>query len=158
MTGPQIDYAAVYRHLPVPVLLLTPELEIADANLAFLQATDRTREELLGRTISDAFLDDPSDRRTTGIRDVSASVRRVLTTGKPDAREFQKYDVEVPGTPGVFARRYWSGVNAPVPGPDGSVMLIASCVEDVTDRMSRFMSALEADAMNEAPGSWHRLA
>ena len=157
MTGPQLDYATVYRYLPVPVLLLTPQLEIADANLAFLQATGRTREELLGRTISDAFPDDPSDRMTTGVRDVSASVRRVLATGKPDAREFQKYDVEVPGSPGVLARRYWSGVNAPVPGPDGSVVLIASCVEDVTDRMSRFMSTLEADAIREAPGSWRRL-
>jgi PAS domain S-box-containing protein len=157
MTRPQLDYATVYRHLPVPVLLLTPELEIADANLAFLEATGRTREELLGRTISDAFPDDPSDHRTTGVRDVSASVRRVLATGEPDARELQKYDVEVPAAPGVFARRYWSGVNAPIPGPDGSVMVIASCVEDVTDRMSRFMSALEADAMYEAPGSWRRL-
>jgi PAS domain-containing protein len=157
MTGPRIDYAAVYRQLPVPVLLLTPEFEIADANLAFLQATGRTREELLGRTISDAFPDDPSDRKTTGVRDLSASVRRVLTTGEPDAREFQKYDVEVPGLPGVFARRYWSGANAPVFGPDGSVALIASCVEDVTDRMSRFMSALEADATYEAPGTWRRL-
>jgi PAS domain-containing protein len=157
MTGPQIDYAAVYRQLPVPVLLLTPELEICDANLAFLQATDRTREDLLGRTLSDAFPDDPSDRRTTGVRDVSASVRRVLTTGEPDVREFQKYDLEVPGSPGVFARRYWSGVSAPVSGPDGRVVLIVSCVEDVTDRMSRFMSTLEADATYEAPGSWHRL-
>jgi PAS domain-containing protein len=147
----------VYRYFPIPVLLLTPELEIADANLAFLQATGRTREELLGRTISGAFPDDPSDRRTTGVRDVSASARRVLTTGKPDAKEFQKYDVEVPGSPGVLARRYWSGVNAPVPGPDGNVVLIASCVEDVTDRMSRFMSALEADATYEAPGTWRRL-
>jgi PAS domain-containing protein len=157
MTGRQVDYAAVYRHLPVPVLLLTPELEIADANLAFLQATERTREELLGRTISEAFPEDQTDRRVTGVRDVSTSVRRVLATGEPDAREFQKYDVEVPGSAGVFARRYWSGVNAPVPGPDGSVVLIASCVEDVTDRMSRFMSALDADATYEAPGSWRRL-
>jgi len=157
MTGPQIDYMAVYQQLPVPVLLLTPELEIADANLAFLQATGRTREDLLGRAISEALPDDPSDRRTTGVRDVSASVRRVLATGDPDARELQKYDVEAPGLPGVFARRYWSGVNAPVSGPDGSVVLIASCVEDVTDRMSRFMSSLEADATYEAPGSWRRL-
>ena len=38
MTGPQIDYAAVYRQLPIPVLLLTPEFAIADVNLASEQA------------------------------------------------------------------------------------------------------------------------
>ena len=77
--------------------------------------------------------------------------RRVLATGRPDAVEFQKYDVEIPGSPGQFARRYWSVVNAPVLGPDGQVVLIAHCLEEVTERMRRFMSALAADAEHEGP-------
>ena len=28
MTGPQIDFEAVYRQLPIPVLLLTPEFAV----------------------------------------------------------------------------------------------------------------------------------
>jgi hypothetical protein len=50
-------------------------------------------------------------------------------------------DVEV--SPGKFARRYWSGVNAPVFGPDGSVPLVAACGQDVTDRLNRFMAVIE---------------
>jgi hypothetical protein len=57
------------------------------------------------------------------MRNSIASLRRVLATGRPDAVEFQKYDVEIPGSPGQFARRYWSVVNAPVFGPDGRVAL-----------------------------------
>ena len=152
MTGPQIDYAAVYRHLPLPVLLLTPDLVIAGANDAYLQTMGRTREELLGRDVFDAFPDNPSDPGATGVRNSIASLRRVLATGRPDAVEFQKYDVEIPGSPGQFARRYWSAVNCPVPGPDGSAALIAHCVEDVTDRLNRFMTVLAADAMHEGPG------
>ena len=151
MTGLQIDYAAAYRQLPVPVLLLTPEFAIADVNLAFLQTAGRTREELLGRNIFDAFPEDPSDLGATGVRNSSASLRRVLATGEPDAIEFQKYDVEVPANPGLFAKRYWSGVNAPVFGPDGRVVLIAHCGEDVTDRVRRFMSVLAADAAGDGP-------
>jgi len=147
MTRPQIDYAAVYRQLPIPVLLLTPEFAIADANLAFLRTAGRTREELLGRNLFDAFPEDPSDLGATGVRNSTASLHRVLATGEPDALEFQKYDVEVPGSQGVFARHYWSGVNAPAFGPDGRIVLITHCGEDVTDRMRRFMSVLEADAM-----------
>ncbi len=64
--------------------------------------------------------------------------------------EFQRYDVEV--SPSLFARRYWSAVNAPVSGPDGSVVLIAGCLEDVTGRMRRFMSVLEAGAERGGPG------
>ena len=145
MTGAQIDYAAVYRQLPIPVLLLTPEFAVADVNLVFQQTTGRTREELLGRNIFDAFPDNPSDPDASVVRNSLASLRRVLTTGEPDAQEFQRGDIEVPGSPGLFATRYWSGVNAPVIGPDGGVVLIASVAEEVTDRLRRFMSAIAAD-------------
>jgi PAS domain S-box-containing protein len=145
MTGPQIDYTAVYRQLPIPVLLLTPEFAVADVNLVFEQTTGRTREELLGRNIFDAFPEDPKDPDSTVVRNSLASLRRVLATGEPDAQEFQRGDIEVAGSPGRFARHYWSGVNAPVTGPDGSVVLIASVAEEVTDRLRRFMSAIAAD-------------
>jgi hypothetical protein len=61
--------------------------------------------------------------------------------------EFHKHDIEV--SPGMFVKRYCGGVNAPVSGPDGSVVLIAACGEDVTDRLYRFMSALKAEAEGE---------
>jgi PAS domain-containing protein len=81
MTVPQIDYAAVYRDFPIPVLLLTPEFVIADVNVAYLQVAGRTREELLGRNVFDAFPDNPADPDASGVRDLSASLARVLTTG-----------------------------------------------------------------------------
>ncbi len=59
--------------------------DIADANEAYVQTMGRAREELLGRTIPDAFPDDPSDPRASGVRNVSASVHHVLATGQPDA-------------------------------------------------------------------------
>jgi hypothetical protein len=43
MTGLQVDYAEVFRQLPVPVLLLTPEFDIADMNLAYLQVAGPQR-------------------------------------------------------------------------------------------------------------------
>ena len=151
MTGPQIDYMAVYRQLPVPVLLLTPEFVIADVNLAFLRMTARAREDVVGRDVFDAFPDNPWDPGDTGVRNLRASLRRVLATGKPESSEFQRHDIEIPGSPGRFARRYWRGDRAPVAGPDGRVALIAFCVEEVTDRLNRFMSALSADAHDDDP-------
>jgi PAS domain-containing protein len=151
MTAPQIDHAAIYRQLPVPVLMLTPQFVIADANEAFLQTMDRTREEMLGRDVFDAFPDNPWDPDATGGRNLRASLHRVLATGQSDSTEFQKHDIEIPGSPGQFARRYWSSVKAPVFGPDGRVALITFFVEEITDRMRRFMSALEADAEHDEP-------
>ena len=108
ITAPQIDYAAIYRQLPVPVLMLTPQFVISDANEAFLQTMGRTREEVLGRDVFDAFPDNPWDPGATGERNLRASLHRVLATGQSDSTEFQKKDIEIPGEPSQFARR--SGV------------------------------------------------
>jgi PAS domain-containing protein len=149
MTAPPVDYEEVFRHLPVPVVLLTPEFDIADMNLAYLRVADRTREELLGRNVFDAFPDNPSDPDASGVEDLAASLHRVLATGEPDALAFQQYDVEVPGRPGVFARRFWCPVHGPVFGADGRVVLIAQCVEEISDKVHRFVSGLGAAAEPE---------
>jgi PAS domain-containing protein len=144
MTGLQVNYADVFRHLPVPVLLLTPDFDIADMNLAYLQVAGRTREELLGRNVFEAFPDNPDDPDASGVRGLSESLHRVLATGQPDALAFQQYDVEVPGSAGVFARRFWCPVHGPVFGADGNIVLIAQCVEEISDKVRRFVSGLGA--------------
>jgi PAS domain-containing protein len=152
MTGTQIDYMAVYRQLPFPVLLLTPEFVIADMNMAYLRVAGRTREELLGRYVFDAFPDNPADPSASGVRDLRESLCRVLASGEPDALPFMHYDVEEPGSPGVFARRYWCPVNAPVLGADGRIALIAECVEEISDRVQRFVGGLAAGVVRAEPG------
>jgi PAS domain-containing protein len=151
LTGPDIDYAAAYRQLPFPVLLLTPEFVVADANQAYLVATGRTRDQLVGRNVFDAFPDNPTDPHATGVHDARESLGRVLMTGKPDVRSFQKYDVEVPGRPGLFATRYWNSVNAPVFGPDGQIVLITHCLEEITERVRRFLSGLKEGDVQDTP-------
>jgi PAS domain-containing protein len=143
MTAPQIDYAAVFRDLPIPVLLLTPQYVIADLNLAYQQVTGRTREELLGRHLFEAFPDNPEDPDASGVRGIAASLERVLANGKPDTLSLQQYDVEMLDNPGQFARRFWCPVNAPVFGPDGQLMLLVQCVEEITTRVQNFIEGLE---------------
>jgi hypothetical protein len=72
--------------------------------------------------------------------------------GEPDTLPFMHYDVEVPGSLGVFARRYWCPVDAPVIGADGRIALIAECVEEISDKVQRFVGGLAADAVHEEPG------
>jgi PAS domain-containing protein len=139
MTGSQIDYKAVFRSVPVPIVLMTPELMIADVSQAELQTAGRGREELVSRHLFDAFPVNPSDPAAAGVSAMNESVRRMMATGTSDAVPLRKYDLEVPGRPGVFAERYWSTTNAPVLGPDGEVVMIMTCVEEVTDRLRRFI-------------------
>ncbi|MFF5519958.1 PP2C family protein-serine/threonine phosphatase [Streptomyces coeruleorubidus] len=133
MTDSAIDYTAVFQTLPGMVALLTPELVYADVNDEFVRVSGRSREQLVGRYLFDVFPDNPHDPASTGMRNLEASLYRVLATGERDAMALQRYDVEDPERPGEWQERYWSPVNAPLLGPDGKVALILHRVEEVTE-------------------------
>ncbi|QOV39924.1 SpoIIE family protein phosphatase [Streptomyces ferrugineus] len=128
-----IDYEAVFQGLPGMVALLTPELVYVDANEDFQRLSGRTRDQLVGRYIFDVFPENPNDSTATGMRDVRASMLRVVATGERDTMALQRYDVEDPLRPGEWEERYWSPINAPVFGPDGKVVLVVHRVEEVTE-------------------------
>ncbi|WP_371667430.1 SpoIIE family protein phosphatase [Streptomyces sp. NBC_00289] len=132
MKEPQIDYAAVFQALPGMVALLTPELVYADANDDFLRLAGRTREQLLGRYIFDAFPENPNDQAAAGMRETEASMLRVVATGERDTMALLRYDIEDVAQPGHWQEHFWSPVNAPVLGPDGQVAPIVHRVEEVT--------------------------
>ncbi|GAA4054260.1 PP2C family protein-serine/threonine phosphatase [Streptomyces shaanxiensis] len=128
-----IDYEAVFQALPGMVALLTSELLYADANEDFQRLSGRTRDQLVGRYIFDVFPENPNDPTATGMRDVRASMLRVVATGERDTMALQRYDVEDPMRPGQWEERYWSPINAPVRGPDGKVEFVLHRVEEVTE-------------------------
>ncbi|MEU0459252.1 MULTISPECIES: SpoIIE family protein phosphatase [unclassified Streptomyces] len=133
MADTAIDYAAVFQALPGMVALLTPALVYADVNEEFVRVSGRPREQLVGRYLFDVFPDNPNDPAATGVRNLEASLYRVLATGERDTMALQRYDVQDPERPGEWEERYWSPVNAPLLGPDGKVMLIVHRVEEVTE-------------------------
>ncbi|MFF2730309.1 PP2C family protein-serine/threonine phosphatase [Streptomyces sp. NPDC058008] len=129
---PELDYRSLFAATPSPYLVLASDLVIADVNTAYLRATGRTREDLVGRFVFDAFPDNPADPDADWVRNVDASFRRVLTGGKADVLAMQRYDIPVGARPGMFEERWWSTVNTPVSDPDGEVAWIIHRVEDVT--------------------------
>ena len=129
MTRPQIDYGKLFQATPTACVILGPDLVILDANQAYLRATGRTRQELLGRYLFDAFPQNPAD---PGADDLKTSLQRVLDRREEDAMALQKYDLPVPGRPGVFEEHWWTLISSPVAAPDGSVGWIIHRVEDVT--------------------------
>ncbi|MEV0170513.1 SpoIIE family protein phosphatase [Streptomyces sp. NPDC050803] len=129
----KIDYRAVFQALPGMVALLTPDLVYADANEDFTRLAGRSHDQLIGRYIFDVFPENPNDPAAAGMRDVKASMDRVVATAERDTMALQRYDVVDPTRPGHWRERYWSPVNAPVIGPDGQVALIVHRVEEVTE-------------------------
>jgi len=133
MADAGIDYAAVFQALPGMVAVLTPELVYVDANEEFIRMSGRSREQLVGRYLFDVFPDNPGDPAASGMRNLAASLQRVLATGERDTMAVQRYDVHSLEEPGQWEERYWSPINAPVLGPDGEVVLLVHRVEEVTE-------------------------
>ncbi|SFC39143.1 PP2C family protein-serine/threonine phosphatase [Streptomyces aidingensis] len=127
-----VDYAAVFAAAPNPYLLLGPDLVVVDANDAYLAATGRSRAELTGKHLFEAFPDNPADPGASGVRNLRESLERVLATGRTDTIALQKYDIPAEHAPGGFEERWWSPSNTPVLGPDGRVRWIIHRAEDVT--------------------------
>ncbi|HEY1087676.1 MAG TPA: ATP-binding protein, partial [Archangium sp.] len=78
----------------------------------------------------DVFPDNPQDPTADGVRNLRASIERVLASGKPDTMAVQKYDI--PRPQGGFEVRYWSPRNLPVK-VDGRVAFVLHQAEDVTE-------------------------
>src|SRR2546425_6545677 len=130
---PTSDFQALFESEPGLYLVLTPALTIVAVSDAYLKATMTKREEILGHGLFEVFPDNPDDPTATGVRNLKASLDRVLTNRVPDTMAVQKYDMRRPKSEGGgFEERYWSPVNSPVLGEDGKVAYINHCVEDVT--------------------------
>lgn len=131
---PTPDFQALFESAPGLYLVLTPELRIAAASDAYLQATMTRRAEILGRDLFEVFPDNPEDTEASGVRNLRASLERVLATKKPDVMAVQKYDIRRPEEEGgEFEERYWSPVNSPVLTAGSEIAYIIHRVEDVTD-------------------------
>src|SRR5215210_7126280 len=132
--GRDVDYRNVFESAPGLYLVLRPDLTIVGVTDAYLRATMTKREEILGRGLFDVFPDNPDDPKATGVRNLKASLQRVLQTRAPDAMDVQKYDIRRPEQEGgAFEERFWSPTNSPVCDGSGEITYIIHRAEDVTE-------------------------
>ncbi|WP_293902886.1 PAS domain-containing protein, partial [Phenylobacterium sp.] len=129
------SFARLFRASPAPFLILEPDaprFTIAEVNDAYLAATMRTREDVIGRGVFEAYPDNPDDPIVEGVRTLRASLEHVLASKKPDTLPGLKYDIARPD--GTFEARWWSPVNSPVLDDNGEVEAIIHNANDVTEQ------------------------
>jgi PAS domain S-box-containing protein len=131
------DFRILFESVPGLYLALLPDAPrytIVAVSAAYARATMTSGAEIVGRGLFEVFPDNPDDPDATGVRNLSASLRRVLDTGQSDAMAVQKYDVRRPPEQGGgFERRWWSPLNSPAFDVDGRLAYVLHRVEDVTD-------------------------
>ena len=146
MSGKTLDFAALFAAVPGAHLALTPDFTIVAATDDRLRVTMTTREGTIGRHLFEAFPDNPDDPAADGVRNLTASLNRVLATRRSDRMPVQRYDIRRPPSEGGgFEERFWSPLNTPVLAEDGSVRYIIHSVDDVSELMRLRQSNTELE-------------
>lgn len=130
-------YQAVFNSSPIGEYLLTPTTEaiILAVNDSFLKKVSRTREDLVGLSLFDAFPEDSDDVEETGVATLRKSLARVIETGNPDTLALQRYPVRITTSDGAsqYEERIWTAVSTPIFNDSGELVCVAHSTVDVTD-------------------------
>ena len=123
-----IDFEALISASPNAYVLMDRDFRLVWMNDAYLRATMRRREDILGREMFEAF---PSPPESESHRLLEGSLRRVLAAGEVDELALIRYDIHDPE--GRLDQRYWSATHTPQLDADGQVRYILQHTVDVTE-------------------------
>ena len=146
---PATLFESAFNSAPFGHYLLspTPDAIILAVNDAFLKASSRTREELVGVSLFQAFPGNPNDPGDTAESELRASLARVRASGLPDKLPAQRYPIPVvlPSGETVFEERFWSATSTPIFGPDGALLCISHSNSDVTTQVRTEAAVRESE-------------
>ncbi|WP_298461303.1 SpoIIE family protein phosphatase [uncultured Cellulomonas sp.] len=147
-TGVSLLDPAIYRKvltsLPAPVLLLTADLVIAEASDSYLASVDRTRQQLIGQNVFDAFPAPAGEPYP-----LEASIRSVLATGRTHHIPLLPYALSPAADSEDVVQRHWAVVNAPIHDDHGRLVGILNAVEDISETVHHRTQSELAQAMAE---------
>ncbi|WP_244817468.1 ATP-binding protein [Caballeronia sp. Lep1P3] len=142
-------FELVFNGSPIGNYLLTPtpEATIIAVNDAFLKASSRRREDLVGISLFEAFPGNPADADDSGEAALRRSLARVVETGQPDPLPAQRYpiQVELPGGGVAYEERFWGAVSTPIFDDDGRIVCISHTTIDMTEQVNSAAALTESE-------------
>ncbi len=125
------DFELIFQSTPGLYLVFSPDLRIVAATNAYLQAASIERSRLGDLTLSELFPPHQGDTAPPGIRNLQASLQRVIQTGKSDVMPLESHVDRLAGS--TFQERRWTAVNTPILDADGQLIYIVHALREVTD-------------------------
>jgi len=125
----------------------TPDAVILAVNDAFLRASSRRREDLVGVSLFQAFPANPDDPTDTGEADLRASLTKVRDTGLPDTLPAVRYPISVvlPSGETIFEERFWTSTSTPIFDANGALACISHTNSDVTAQVRTEAAVRESE-------------
>src|SRR4051812_32355001 len=98
---PSSDYSGIFNCIQAAILIIdtdAPSYTILDVNEAYLNATNSTRESLVGKSVFAAFPANPTDEMSKNIERTIFSFEQAITTGQSHTMSNYRYDIPIRGT------------------------------------------------------------
>lgn len=143
------DLRAMFESFPGLAWAVEPSgFRLVAITREVLDVLKKSRDEIIGRTVSEVFPADPHDSQgSEGQEVLLASLRKVVETGERDVLPVHRY--ALPSTvagDNRFVERYWSIVNAPVFGASGQLKYVLHVTQDVTGIIDAGSGKMIADS------------
>ncbi|MFC4294579.1 PAS domain-containing protein [Novosphingobium tardum] len=127
----RIDFAALFHALPSPYMILDRELRYIDANEAYLSVTGRSRDEIMGRYVFEAFPETAERERLFG------DAFRGALAGEPVVLVRQRFDILRPPAEGGGLRQVtWTTHQIPVRDQAGEIIGVLQKALDVSSEVA----------------------
>lgn len=131
ITSAELRFFEAVRGSNLLIKADSPCFTIMDASESYLQMVDKSKAELEGRGVFEAF--PPNPNRPQDSIFLKASFEEVIATKKTSMLPVQRYDVQ--DEEDYFTSRYWRIVNSPVLDQQDNVAYIINTVEDITNEI-----------------------
>lgn len=135
----EIDQTLTFRADPTPCVVLDTAMVVRAANPAYLRATGRTREELLGEPLFGSFPANPELPEAGRVRE---SVERALRQRTRDQLSLVRYDLTDSAGSSEYRPRYWSVVTTPL-WVESRVVGVLHQAHDLTSLSEELRGALD---------------
>lgn len=121
-----LDFKRVFDGMSTSYMIMDHELKIVYANSAYLAATQRTLDDIVGRYVFEAF-PDTKDR----LEEVGVEFKGALA-GETTYLKDQYFELD--HADGSRQTHCWRAVQTPYFGRDGSVKFVVQHAEDITEQ------------------------
>jgi hypothetical protein len=126
---------------PDGVMLLDRDFRIRGVNSVYEAHALRSRDDLIGEHVFDAFPDSPDDPDASGTSRLQTSVETVLRRRGTDTMPIVRYDLADPSSPDTFLPRLWTCDNTSVGDSPQTALGVIHRVKPI-DTLEGALSAL----------------
>lgn len=127
-----------------------PHFTIIAASTDMRRFVGRSKEQMVGRSVFEAFPANPEDVDATGHKNLRASLAYVVRHKAPHQMEKQRYDVTAED--GAFNEIYWQNTSTPVVDDKGAVAYIIHTAEDITEKVKAAQREEKIKGLEQAYG------